>query len=86
MQGYYYMVQSLYSGMNNNNYNNNKNNNKVQYAHCGMQGYYYMAQSLYSGLSLRARGREFSAATMSMTPSYYHRKQKKMRPQELTGC
>ena len=44
-----------------------------------------MAQSLYSGLSPRARGREFPPATMSMTPSYFRRKQKKMRPQELTG-
>ena len=46
MQRYYYMVQSLYSGLNNNNYNN-KNNNKVQYAHCGMQGYIITWHSHY---------------------------------------
>ena len=45
-----------------------------------------MAQLLYSGLSPRARGREFPPATMSMTRSYFRRKQKKTRPQELTGC
>ena len=43
----YYMVHSLYSGMNNNNYNNDKNNNKVQYANCGMQGYIITWHSHY---------------------------------------
>ena len=31
---------------------------------------------IYSGLSLRARSRDFPPATMSMTPSYFRRKQK----------
>ena len=32
------------------------------------------------------QGPGISPATMSMTPSYFRRKQKKTRPQELTGC
>ena len=39
-----------------------------------------------AGLSLRARGREFPPATMSMIPGYFVGNKRKMRPKELAGC
>ena len=46
----------------------------------------YVFRQYIAGISLRARGRGFSPATMSMSTGFLYRKQRKIKPKEHPSC